>query len=189
MNVQQQEVKVTRDVDAVLIPAGNRVLIPEGVTVLITQSLGGSYTVVTPHGQLARVSGKDADALGLSPIEAPAATPSREPAAGGSADTIRDAVMTELKQVFDPEIPINIVDLGLVYACDLVPVEGGGYQVEIQMTMTAPGCGMGDVLKVEAEDRARSVPGVQQAHVEIVWEPAWDQTRMSEAARLELGFG
>jgi probable FeS assembly SUF system protein SufT len=187
MNVQQ-EVKVSRDVDAVLIPAGNRVLIPEGVTVLITQSLGGSYTVVTPHGQLARVSGKDADALGLPTIEALAAAPAGS-AAGGSADAVREAVMAELKQIFDPEIPVNIVDLGLVYACDLVPVEGGGYRVEIQMTMTAPGCGMGDVLKVEAEDRARGVPGIKDAHVEIVWEPAWDQTRMSEAARLELGFG
>lgn len=183
-----QEIKVSRDVDAILIPAGNRVLIPEGVTVVITQSLGGSYTVLTPHGQLARISGKDADALGLTPVAEPGTA---KPAEAGdlSEASVRDGVMAELKQIFDPEIPVNIVDLGLVYTCDLKPAEGGGYTVEIHMTMTAPGCGMGDVLKVEAEDRARTVPGVKDAHVEIVWEPAWDQTRMSEAARLELGFG
>lgn len=182
-----QEIKVSRDVDAVLIPAGNRVLIPEGVTVVITQSLGGSYTVLTPHGQLARISGKDADALGLTPAVDSGGAKALA-TADLSEDSVREGVMAELKQIFDPEIPVNIVDLGLVYACDLVAVEGG-YNVEIRMTMTAPGCGMGDVLKVEAEDRARTVPGVKDAHVEIVWEPAWDQTRMSEAARLELGFG
>lgn len=187
MNMQQ-DIKVSRDVEAVLIPAGNRVLVPEGVTVRIMQSLGGSYTVLTPHGQLARISGKDADALGLAPAPESAA-PKESGVADGSEEAVREAVMGELKQVFDPEIPVNIVDLGLVYACDLRQVEGGGYAVDIQMTMTAPGCGMGDVLKVEAEDRVRGVPAVKDVHVEIVWEPAWDQTRMSEAARLELGFG
>jgi probable FeS assembly SUF system protein SufT len=187
MNMQQ-DITVTRDVEAVLIPAGNRVLIPEGVTVRIMQSLGGSHTVLTPHGQLARISGKDADALGMTPVAESAATKTASDS-GVSEDAVREGVMAELKQVFDPEIPVNIVDLGLVYACDLKPAEAGGYSVEIQMTMTAPGCGMGDVLKVEAEDRARNVPGVKDVHVEIVWEPAWDQTRMSEAARLELGFG
>ena len=184
----QQDIKVTRDVEAVLIPAGNRVLIPEGVTVRVMQSLGGSHTVLTPHGQLARVSGKDADALGMTPVAESAATKTASDS-GVSEDAVREGVMAELKQVFDPEIPVNIVDLGLVYACDLKPADGGGYTVEIEMTMTAPGCGMGDVLKVEAEDRARNVSGVKDVHVEIVWEPAWDQTRMSEAARLELGFG
>ena len=184
----QQDIKVTRDVEAVLIPAGNRVLIPEGVTVRVMQSLGGSHTVLTPHGQLARISGKDADALGMTPVAESAATKAASDS-GGSEDVVREGVMAELKKVFDPEIPVNIVDLGLVYACDLKPADGGGYTVEIQMTMTAPGCGMGDVLKVEAEDRVRRVPGVKDVHAEIVWEPAWDQTRMSEAARLELGFG
>ena len=183
-----QEITVSREVDAILIPAGNRVLIPEGVTVVLTQSLGGSYTVLTPHGQLARIAGKDADALGLTPA-AETGTARTADAGDLSEASVRDSVMAELKQIFDPEIPVNIVDLGLVYTCDLKPAEGGGYTVEIRMTMTAPGCGMGDVLKVEAEDRARTVPGVKDAHVEIVWEPAWDQTRMSEAARLELGFG
>ena len=186
----QQDIIVTRDVEAVLIPAGNRVLVPEGVTVRIMQSLGGSYTILTPHGQLARISGKDADALGLAPAAAAAETTTAKAVdAVVSDETVREGVMSELKQVFDPEIPVNIVDLGLVYLCDVKPAEGGGYTVDIQMTMTAPGCGMGDVLKVEAEDRVRGVAGVKDVHVEIVWEPAWDQTRMSEAARLELGFG
>ena len=183
-----QEITVSREVDAILIPAGTRVLIPEGVTVVLTQSLGGSYTLLTPHGQLARIAGKDADALGLTPA-AETGTARTADAEDLSEASVRDSVMAELKQIFDPEIPVNIVDLGLVYTCDLKPAEGGGYTVEIRMTMTAPGCGMGDVLKVEAEDRARTVPGVKDAHVEIVWEPAWDQTRMSDAARLELGFG
>ena len=184
---EHQNVTVIRDVEAVLIPAGDKVLIPEGVTVTITQSLGGSYTVVTPHGNLARISGRDADALGLRPThEAPPAASPGEPAS--DANTLRAGVMDQLRQIYDPEIPINIVDLGLIYGCDLAP-EGAGHRVEIQMTMTAPGCGMGDVLKVEAEDRVRGLPGVSDVRVEIVWEPAWDQSRMSEAARLELGFG
>jgi metal-sulfur cluster biosynthetic enzyme len=99
-----------------------------------------------------------------------------------------DDVYTELRQVYDPEIPVNIVDLGLVYGCDLRE-DAGGVHVEVSMTMTAPGCGMGDILKLEAEDRIRLIPGVRSAHVEIVWDPPWDQSRMSEAARLELGFG
>jgi probable FeS assembly SUF system protein SufT len=184
---EQQDVTVLRDVEAVLIPAGNKVLIPEGVTVTITQSLGGSHTVITPHGYLARVSGRDADALGLRPTQEPAAGPA--PAqVPGDASALKEAVLEQLRQVYDPEIPINIVDLGLIYGCDITP-EGDGHRVEIRMTMTAPGCGMGDVLKVESEDRVRTVPGVSDVHVEIVWEPPWDQSRMTEAARLELGFG
>lgn len=182
----QKDVTVLRDLEAVLIPAGNKVLIPEGVTVTITQSLGGNYTVITPHGYMARVAGRDADALGLRVIPEPvSAAPGEAPPEDGG---LEQAVMDQLRQIYDPEIPVNIVDLGLIYGCDVIPA-GNGHRVEIRMTMTAPGCGMGDVLKAEAEDRVRSVPGVSDVQVEIVWEPAWDQTRMSEAARLELGFG
>jgi probable FeS assembly SUF system protein SufT len=106
----------------------------------------------------------------------------------GESGAIEEQVWEQLRMVYDPEIPINIVDLGLIYECNLVPEEKG-VRVEIKMTMTAPGCGMGDVLKVEAEDRVKSVPGVSNAHAEIVWDPPWDQSRMSDAARLELGFG
>lgn len=186
----REEVTVTRDVEAVVIPAGNVIMIPEGATVQITQSLGGSYTVITPHGLMARVSSQDADALGKEPVAdtkppAGAASPGATPS---DPKVVEENVWNELRQVFDPEIPINIVDLGLVYACR-VEQDPSGYRVEIEMTMTAPGCGMGDVLKADAEDRIRGVAGVSNIQVEIVWDPPWDQSRMSEAARLELGFG
>jgi len=182
-----EDVVVTRDVEAVVVPAGNRILVPEGVTVTITQSLGGSFTIITPQGYMARVNGKDADALGKKPLEAPE---SGEPIPGvpAGAGGVEKAVWAELRTVYDPEIPINIVDLGLIYRCDVSEGEGGT-RVEVDMTMTAPGCGMGDVLKAEAEDKIRGVAGVSEAVVEIVWDPPWDQSRMSEAARLELGFG
>jgi probable FeS assembly SUF system protein SufT len=184
--MSREEVTVTRDVEAVVIPAGNVIMIPEGTSVQITQSLGGSYTVITPHGYMARVQGQDADALGKEP------TVEAKPSGGGAtptdAKTIEENVWDELRQVYDPEIPINIVDLGPIYKCTLEP-DSSGHRVEIDMTMTAPGCGMGDVLKADAEDRIRQVAGVSSVQVEIVWDPPWDQSRMSDAARLELGFG
>lgn len=187
----REEVTVTRDVEAVIIPAGNEILIPEGITVVITQTLGGSFTVITPHGYLARISGEDADALGKEPVEEKTSTPPAGEAQGepaGDAKAVEAAVWDQLRMVYDPEIPVNIVDLGLIYECNLVP-EAGGYRVRIKMTMTAPGCGMGDVIKADAEARVRGVHGVVGAEAEIVWDPPWDQSRMSEAARLELGFG
>jgi len=188
------EVEITRDVEAVVIPAGNRILIPEGVTVTITQSLGGSYTVITPQGYMARVDGRDADALGLEAASAPAAASKPVGSDNGSApaavDTaaVEKAVWDELRSIFDPEIPVNVVDLGLIYECKVVPGERGA-AVEVAMTMTAPGCGMGDVLRGEAEDKIRRLPGVDDVRVDIVWDPPWDMSRMSDAARLELGFG
>ena len=183
-----EEVVVKRDVEAVVIPAGNTVLIPEGITVTITQALGGSFTVVSPHGYMARISGADADALGKEPPEAEGAPKTEGAAVAENPEGIQRQVWDQLKMVYDPEIPINIVDLGLIYGCDFIP-KGDGFRVELKMTMTAPGCGMGDVLKAEAEERVLSVPQVVEAEAEIVWDPPWDQSRMSEAARLELGFG
>ncbi len=194
---RSEDVQVTRDVEAVVIPAGNRILIPEGVTVTITQSLGGSFTVITPQGYMARVDGRDADALGKEPA---APEPAPEPAAAGPEDgeapappageraRVEAAVWDQLRTIYDPEIPVNIVDLGLIYEC-AVTEAGGGLRVEIKMSMTAPGCGMGDVLRGEAEDKIRRLSGVTDARVDIVWDPPWDMSRMSEAARLELGFG
>jgi probable FeS assembly SUF system protein SufT len=180
-----EDAKVTRDVEATVIPAGNRILIPEGVTVTITQSLGGAYTVITPQGYMARVDGRDADALGKEVEAAPAAPcPDGRPC---DREAVERGVWDQLRRVYDPEIPVNIVDLGLIYGCTLAEVERG-FRVEVQMTMTAPGCGMGDVLKADAESRIRTVAGVDEAIVEIVWDPPWDQSRMSESARLELGF-
>ena len=182
-----EEVTTSRDVEAVVVPAGNRVLIPEGVEVTITQSLGGSYTVVTPQGYMARISAADADALGK---KLPASPPAPTGEGQGPADreTLETQVWDQLKSIYDPEIPINIVDLGLIYKCELVE-EDGKHRVAVDMTMTAPGCGMGDVLKVEAEEKICALPGISGCAVEIVWDPPWDQSRMSEAARLELGFG
>jgi probable FeS assembly SUF system protein SufT len=183
-----EEVTVTRDVEAVVVPAGDVILIPEGVSVTITQALGGSFTVLTPHGYLARVAGTDADALGK---ELPAGSDDTAGMRKGpppDASAIEKEVWEQLRLVYDPEIPVNIVDLGLVYGCEVTPGEGGA-DVAIRMTMTAPGCGMGDVLAREAEDRVGSVAGVVSVRAEIVWDPPWDQSRMSEAARLELGFG
>ena len=186
----REEVTVTRDVKAVIIPAGNEILIPEGITVVITQTLGGSFTVITPHGYLARISGEDADALGKDPVEEkPAAeTDGERDNVLIDAKAVEAEVWEQLRMVYDPEIPINIVDLGLIYECELVPEEKG-IRVKLKMTMTAPGCGMGDVLKADSEERVLGIRGVVGAEAEIVWDPPWDQSRMSDAARLELGFG
>jgi probable FeS assembly SUF system protein SufT len=183
-----EEVMTTRDVEAVVIPAGDRILIPEGVPVTITQALGGSYTVVTPHGYMARIAAADADAIGK-PVAGGGEDAKGSPSTGAApGKPVEDRVWDELRTVYDPEIPVNIVDLGLIYACRVTEGESGA-RVEVEMTMTAPGCGMGDVLKAEAEEKIHSVPGVSDVQVEIVWDPPWDQSRMSEAARLELGFG
>ena len=176
-----QRIELTRDCAASLIPRGEQVQLERGEQVLLTQALGGSFTVRTAKGQLARIAGGDADALGL---EVP--RPS-EPAATSDAFDIQQ-VFEALRTVYDPEIPINVVDLGLIYQCQAQPLEGGGQRVAIEMSMTAPGCGMGDVLREEARAKVLALPGVAEVEVELVWEPPWDQSRMSEAARLQLGL-
>lgn len=144
------------------------------------QQLGGSFTVEVGHGLLARVEGVDADALG---VEAPQEVQS-EPCDAPDVELVLD----RLRSVFDPEIPVNVVDLGLVYSCAVVPVSPGEHRVKVTMSMTAPGCGMGDVLRAEAARRILELPGVVEADVELVLEPPWDLSRMSEAARLQLGM-
>jgi probable FeS assembly SUF system protein SufT len=146
----------------------------------IAQSLGGDFTVTTDDGGLFRIAGKDADALGLEPSAAPAA------AVEGPFDAQK--VWEQLKTVFDPEIPVNLVDLGLIYRCEAVPLPDGSHRVEIDMSMTAPGCGMGDVLKEDVRRKIQGLPGVREVRVEVVWDPPWDQSRMSDAARLQLGW-
>jgi probable FeS assembly SUF system protein SufT len=176
----RKDIELQRDCEATLIPSGEIVRLSQGERVVLTQSLGGTYTVQTNVG-LARIAAPDADALGFE-----VKPRSHEPAGAGAFDL--EQVMAQLKTVFDPEIPVNVVDLGLVYACEAHPIESGGQRVEIKMSMTAPGCGMGDVLKEDARARVRVVPGVAEVDVEIVWDPPWDQSRMSEAARLQLGM-
>jgi probable FeS assembly SUF system protein SufT len=150
-----------------------------GTRVEITQSLGGQFTVTTDEGGLFRIADKDADALGQRSTTAAAPTE-------GAFDEQR--VWEQLRMVFDPEIPINLVDLGLIYRCESAPLPEGGHRVEIEMSMTAPGCGMGDVLKEDIRRKIQSVPGVGAVDVELVWDPPWDASRMSDAARLQLGW-
>jgi probable FeS assembly SUF system protein SufT len=164
-----------------LIPSGRTMTLEAGDRVTVAQALGGTITVQTECGYLARISSEDAHRLGLDskPV-------SDESAASGPFDIER--VIEQLKTVFDPEIPINVVDLGLIYACDTHQLADGSHRVEIKMSMTAPGCGMGDVLREDARSRVQTVSGVSDVDVELVWDPPWDMSRMSDAARLELGM-
>jgi probable FeS assembly SUF system protein SufT len=175
-------IKITRDVEAMMIPAGTPVAIPAGTEVTLTQALGGTYTVMGP-GIMARIAGKDADALGLAKEEALQKT--AQEAAG---PVVADAIWEQLKMCYDPEIPVNIVDLGLVYDCQVTPLPEGGNRVDVKMTLTAPGCGMGGVIAGDAEQKIREVPGVTDVMVEVVWDPVWNQSMMSDAARLQLGL-
>ncbi len=174
-------IEITRDCEVSMIPSGEKLTLAQGDTVVVTQALGGSFTVRTEMGYLVRVAALDADALGL---EAP---PEQE-APGEAGPFSLEKVIEQLKTVFDPEIPVNVVDLGLIYVCEAHPLADGGHRVEIKMSMTAPGCGMGDVLKADAWGKVQGMAGVTDVDIEIVWEPAWDQSRMSEAALLQLGL-
>ncbi len=178
------EVELIREVEAVQIPSGDTILLPLGTKVIITQSLGGTHTVATEQG-LARISAANADALGLD--DAPATAGSE----GGQAlegDALKDAVWTQLKSVYDPEIPVNIVDLGLVYDCMITGDEGAGKTVEIKMTLTAPGCGMGPTIAADAQGKVMTVGGVDDAKVELVWDPPWNQEMISEEGKMKLGM-
>jgi len=176
-------ITVSRDVDAVLIPLGTPVMIPEGAQVHITQELGGSYTVAV-NGNLARIDGKDADALGITD-SAPAKQAELKPAEG---PVNMDEVWNVLRTCYDPEIPVNIVDLGLVYDCHVVDTDEGGNHVEVVMTLTAPGCGMGPFIVDDVRAKVLSVANVSDVHVELVFEPPWDRSMMSDEARLALGM-
>ncbi len=178
-------IELTRDCAASLIPRGEPLQLARGEQVLLTQALGGSFTVRTASGQLARIAGGDADALGLDARQE-GQPQTDQPAALGAFDI--QQVVDTLRTVYDPEIPVNVVDLGLIYQCQAQPLEGGGQRVAIKMSMTAPGCGMGDLLKEEARAKVQVLPGVAEVEVELVWEPPWDPSRMSEAARLQLGL-
>lgn len=178
---QRTPIELKRDCEATAIPSGQKLKLSQGEHVVVTQALGGSFTVMTEVGHLARIAVLDADALGLE-----ITSEEETPAEAGTFNLER--VIEKLKTVFDPEIPVNVVDLGLIYSCDAQPLADGGHRVEIKMSMTAPGCGMGDVLKEDARARVQEVPGVTEIDIEIVWEPAWNQSLMSEAARLQLGM-
>jgi probable FeS assembly SUF system protein SufT len=175
-----KEVTTTREVEAREIPSGMKLTIPEGTPLAITQSLGGSYTVVTPYGSMARIDGKDGDAIGQDILASP------EAAATGK--TAEELAWDQLKTCYDPEIPVNIVDLGLVYKCEVTPLPDGGKKAEVRFTLTAPGCGMGDVLREDIRGKLLALPEIREADVTVLFDPPWNMSMMSEAAKLQLGL-
>jgi len=178
-----QMITTIRDIDAILIPLGTPVIIPEGAQVAITQELGGTYTV-SVNGNLARVEGKDADALGLDEKQVDAVEKEVKIAHGPVDEAL---VWEALKTCFDPEIPVNIVDLGLVYDVHAVDSDDGN-AVEITMTLTAPGCGMGPFIVDDVRAKTLEVENVTEVNVDLVFEPAWDRAMMSDEAKLQLGM-
>ncbi len=179
-----ETVELKRDVEAAIVPSGMRVTLMKGEQASITQSLGGAFTVVV-NNNMFRIEPKDADALGKE-IAAPTKVSSEGPV---TREKLEELIWAELKNVYDPEIPVNIVDLGLVYDCQLTPVEGSGqFNAEVKMTLTAPGCGMGPVLQQDVSNRLMMMESIEDANVERVWDPPWNQGMMSEAARLQLGL-
>ncbi len=176
-----EPVRFERDCAAVLVPQGDVVNLPAGSVGYITQALGGSYTVFV-EGNLFRIAGSDADAIGKDPLEP------LELAAGASDEAVEQLVWKQLRTCFDPEIPINVVDLGLVYEAVVSRREDGERQVDVKMTLTAPGCGMGDILIDDVRTKLELIPTVAEADVELVFDPPWTRMMMSEAARLETGM-
>jgi probable FeS assembly SUF system protein SufT len=177
----QKEATTTRDIEASEIPAGTKFIIPAGTPLQITQSLGGTYTVMMPMGYLARIDSKDADAIGEEP-------PAKVDEASAAGKTTEELAWAELRTCYDPEIPVNIVDLGLVYSCQVTPAAEGGDQVDVKFTLTAPGCGMGDVLREDIRQKLLAIPGVKEANVEVLFDPPWSMSMMSDAAKLQLGM-
>ncbi|HTY87741.1 MAG TPA: putative Fe-S cluster assembly protein SufT [Candidatus Acidoferrum sp.] len=182
MNSNEAKI-LTRDVEAAIVPVGTKVTLKQGETAYITQSLGGSHTVVV-NGNMFRIDGKDADALGF-------ATPAKPTAAAGGPVTqegLEKQVWEALKTCYDPEIPVNIVDLGLIYDCHLTPVGQDSFKADVKMTLTAPGCGMGPMLAQDVQNKLLALEPVDEANVELVWDPPWNQSMMTEAAKLQLGL-
>jgi len=180
---ENTEKTLTRDCPATRIPSGEAIILEKGTNVFITQALGGSYTVATDFG-LARIADEDAEALGLERMIAQAA-----PAAAVTDGPVDEkAVWDQLRTCYDPEIPVNIVDLGLVYDCVITPREASGAKVDVKMTLTAPGCGMGPTIAAEAKSKVLGVAGVGDAEVELVWDPPWNQAMISEAGKMKLGL-
>lgn len=178
----RESIVLQRDVNVVQIPDGTAGVLPEGHVVTLYQSLGGNFTVTNEWGYMVRIAGQDADALGKEPpIQGNIAS-------GTDPETVEQNVWEVLKTIYDPEIPVNIVDLGLVYHCRVAPREGGGNDVNIIMTLTAPGCGMGPVLQYDAEAAVKGLPGVNNVSVEVVFDPPWSRDMMSEVAKLQLGM-
>ncbi len=180
--MSSEPVTLTRDVEAAIIPVGTKVTLQKGEPAYITQSLGGSYTVVV-NGNMFRIEGRDADALGMAVAEKPVST-----GAPVTQEQLEKEIWNQLKSCYDPEIPVNIVDLGLIYDCHLTPLNGSNYKVDVKMTLTAPGCGMGPMLAQDVQSRLLGLEGIDDVAVELVWDPPWNQAMMTEAAKLQLGL-
>lgn len=185
-----EPIALARDVEAAMIPVGSKVTLQKGEQAYLTQSLGGSYTVIV-NGNMFRIEGKDADALGLEPATRPVA-----PAVPGavaapmSREQLEKEIWNQMRSCYDPEIPVNIVDLGLIYDCKIEPIAGAkdSYRVDVKMTLTAPGCGMGPTLQQDVQNKLLSLEAVDDVNVELVWEPQWNQGMLTEAAKLQLGL-
>ena len=175
----EKTVVLQRDCDSIEIPSGTHRSLPAGTRVRIMQSLGGSYTVTTDVGAMYRIDARDSKALGI---------PTPPQAEAIPAELSEQSVRDQLKTVFDPEIPVNIVDLGLVYSCSITPLPDSANRVDVKMTITAPGCGMANVLKADVEGKLSRLPNVKEVHVEVVFDPPWHPGMMSEAAKLQLGM-
>jgi probable FeS assembly SUF system protein SufT len=182
-----ETVTLNRDCEASVVPMGTRVTLQKGEQAHIAQSLGGSYTVIV-NGNMFRIEGKDADALG----KQQAAIPTRAADASGEpikAEELEQKVWEQMRSCYDPEIPVNIADLGLIYDCQVTPLAApNAFRVVVKMTLTAPGCGMGPTLRQDVENKIMCLEGAEEVQVDLVWEPPWNQGMMTEAARLQLGL-
>ena len=177
----QDSLSLTRDCEAVQIPSGNKVTLPKGVVVAITQALGGNYTVIPQTGGgMFSIASKDADALGI--------TGAAAPGAASSGPVEEKQVWEILKTCYDPEIPVNIVDLGLIYDLTLSDLPAGGQRADVKMTLTAPGCGMGPFIAADARTKILQIPGIKEAEVQVVWEPQWNQGMITAEGRQKLGM-
>src|ERR1700752_72344 len=183
-----EPVTLKRDVEASVIPVGTKVTLQAGEQAYITQSLGGTYTVIV-NGNMFRIDGKDADALGLE-VAAKPASPSPVSHGPVTMEQLEKEVWNQMRTCYDPEIPVNIVDLGLIYDCKIQPIAGAenSYRVDVKMTLTAPGCGMGPTLQQDVQNRLLSLEAVDDVNVELVWEAQWTQGMLSEASKLQLGL-
>jgi len=179
-----ESVTLARDVEAAVVPVGTKVTLLKGETAYITQSLGGAYTVVV-NGNMFRIDGRNADALGK-PVEQQAVNTTGQ---ARTAEQVEAEAWTQMKSCYDPEIPVNIVDLGLIYDCHVTPLPiQDRFKVDVKMTLTAPGCGMGPVLQQDVSNKLMCIEEVDEANVDLVWDPQWNQGMMTEAAKLQLGL-
>ena len=176
-NIHKESIRLLRDVDAFVVPSGDEVKLLAGNLVQITQALGGNYTVLI-NGNMVQITSENADALGLE---------IQEETLGNSGGNLEQQVWDQLKTCYDPEIPVNIVELGLIYDLN-IKENDTGQKINIKMTLTAPGCGMGPVIADEVERKVNGIKGVESVNVELVWEPMWSREMMSESAQLELGM-